>query len=473
MPRILAIDDDPQFLRSLAGLLQYKKYQVETLTDPRKAETVLRQNHFDCALVDVKMPGMGGIELLQQIQKLHPTLPVLMLSGESGTPIVVEAIKLGAYDFIEKPIDPERLLVSLRNALERSNLYHERELLVEELGSVHRMVGVSPQLKEAIRQAKQVAPFDHRVLITGESGTGKELIAHAIRLYSKRNTKPFIKINCAAIPSELLESELFGYRKGSFTGAMRDHKGKFLLADKGTLFLDEVGDLPLELQGKLLTVLQDGQVEVIGQAKPQKVDVRVIAATNHDLEKMVDENRFRADLYYRLNVFQIHLPPLRERKEDVPVLAEHFLRQFAETHNKVLRGFAPESLRLLQQYDWPGNVRELQNVVTKVAIFADSAVIQPGEIAQVLNLSTQTGRETAAGQTLEQARQNFEREFILRVFEQTGGRMLETAQQLGINRSALYKKMRKLGIYHQEGETPNKPQNGTSGSAMGGPANTR
>ncbi len=450
MPRILAIDDDENFLQSVKNLLEYKNFEVETTSSPFQAEKSFQQQNFDCILLDVKMPGMDGITLLKKILYTNPSTPVVMISGQSTISTAVEALKEGAFDFIEKPLDAERLLITLRNALEKRSWLAEKSNLLSQLDETYRIVGKSPQIQEILNRIKIFAPSQAKVLILGESGTGKELIARALHINSKRSGKPFIKVNCAAIPSELLESELFGYRKGAFTGASSDHQGKFLAADGGTLFLDEIGDMELRLQAKLLTALQDGEIEIIGQNKPRRVDVRVIAASNKNLEEMIEQGTFRSDLYHRLNVAIIRVPPLRERKEDIPVLAHHFLQQFAKIYNKKLIDFSPQALMILEKYDFPGNVRELKNIVEKIAIFTTNSIIQADDVYQALENALPQQSEPIVPKSLKRAMVEYERDYILKVLKAFDWRILETAKFLGINRSSLFKKMRKLGIQKEK-----------------------
>ena len=447
LAKILAIDDDENFLLSLANLLRYKNYDVEILSNPLKAKDTFTNSAYDCVLLDVKMPGVDGITLLREMLIQKPEIPIIMLSGQSTITTAVEAIKIGAYDFLEKPIDPDRLLVTLRNALERSVWQSERNNLLSQLGETYRMIGESPAMRTVFHQIEQVAPLNTKVLILGESGTGKELVARALHYHSPRNGEPFVKVNCAAIPGDLLESELFGFVRGSFTGATKNHRGKFLVADGGTLFLDEIGEMDLRLQAKILRVLQDNEVEVIGEPHPRKVDVRVIAASNKNLEDMVKEGKFREDLYFRLNVIQIHVPPLRERKEDIPLLTRYFIRQFSQKHNKKVLDISPAALQLLEEHPWPGNVRELENVVEKMVIFASKSQLDIRDVQQALG-KNEPAQEfpTPTQLNLEKARTLFEKRYIIQALEQHNWHIQETAETLGINRSSLFKKMRKLGI---------------------------
>lgn len=457
MAKILAIDDDENFLLSLANLLRYKNYDVEILSNPLLAMDSFMSSSFDCVLLDVKMPGMDGVTLLKKMLESKPHVPIILLSGQSTISTAVEAMKIGAYDFIEKPLDPDRLLISLRNALERSRWYNERENLLSQLGETFEMVGESPAMRKIFQQIQQVAPLNTKVLILGESGTGKELVARALHFNSPRNGKPFVKVNCAAIPTELLESELFGHVRGAFTGAVKEHKGKFLIADGGTLFLDEISEMDLRLQAKLLRVLQEGEVEVVGEPFPRQVDVRILAATNKNIKELVEKGKFREDLYYRLNVIQIIIPPLRERKEDIAPLVQHFIRKFAQRHNKAVFEISAPALRILEQYPWPGNARELENIVEKMVIFASTSRLEVPDVQKALELSTpksESQQYILQDGTLEEALQQFEREFILSRLQQNHWQIQQTATELGIHRSALFKKMRKLGIQNPRRNEP-------------------
>ncbi len=450
LPKILAVDDDETFLKSLSNLLRYKNYEVEAVSNPLQVESVFLKNDFDCVLLDVMMPGLDGISLLKRLQEHRPAVPVIMISGQSTITKAVEAIKLGAFDFVEKPLDAERLLISIKNALDKRGWHEEKKHLILQLGESYRFVGHSAAMRKVFSQIQRVAPTNAKVLILGETGTGKELVARAIYYQSNRLAKPFVKVNCAAIPSELLESELFGYRKGAFTGASQDHRGKFLVADGGTLFLDEIADMSLQLQGKLLRVLQEGEVEVVGETRPRQVDVRVIAATNKNLVELVEAEKFRQDLFHRLNVITIHLPPLRERGEDIPHLARFFLNEFAQEYNRQFTDFTPQALSILIQQDWPGNVRELRNIIEKTVIFSKGPIVQAIDIQQALEMRQSAQAEAVSFSSLKDARDAFEKKLILQNLEAFNWKIGETAKALGIDRTALYKKMRKYGIHSEE-----------------------
>lgn len=446
MYHILAIDDDEVFLKSIQNLLEYHSYKVTTCSNPVKAEELFGANRFDCVFLDVKMPGIDGLELLEIVQKKNFPPPVIMISGQSTIKIAVEALKKGAFDFIEKPVDAERLLITLKNALKTHALVREKKALIAELEEKYRIVAVSEMSLGIISKIETVAPTTAKVLITGETGTGKELVARTLHLKSARSSAPFVKLNCAAIPPELMESELFGHKKGAFTGAFKDTIGKFQMADGGTLFLDEIGDMDLMLQAKLLHVLQDNEFMMLGSNNSVKVDVRIIAATNKNIEQMVSEGSFREDLYHRLNVVSIHVPPLRERPADVAPLARHFLETFTDTYNKQVNAFTPEALNILMNYQWPGNVRELRNAVEKLVIFADKPVINSTDVLNVLEESPDDKKPPLAPVSLKEELSRYEREYILRALDATGWKMQESAKLLGFDRSTLYKKMQKLHI---------------------------
>ncbi len=446
MNRILIIDNDQAFLMALKNTLEYNKYEAVPLLNPLKTMEVLNENHFDCVLLDVAMPGMNGLDLLQQIAKEHPLLPVIMISGESTISIAVDAIHQGAYDFLEKPIETKRLLLTIRKAIERKNLANEKNVLLQQLSENYTMIGNSPEFRKVLQSVARFADTDLKILITGETGTGKELVARALHHNSKRNGRRFETINCASIPSELMESELFGHAKGSFSGAISDHTGKFEIANGGTLFLDEIGDMDMRLQAKLLRVLEDGQIQKIGSNKTIEVDVRVISATNKDLGKMIEEGKFREDLYHRINMVEIHLPPLRKRKSDIKPLADYFLKKFAQTYNKKLLGFSPQAMQLLHDYDWPGNVRELQNVVHKIAVLCHQSIVPAENVELALGLNPERQSQLLKSMLLKDRVALTEKEHIVNTLAATGGKLNKTAELLGIERTTLFKKMKKYGI---------------------------
>ena len=448
--RILAIDDDVNFLGFLKENLDNIGYNTITISDSNNAVKQLQENSFDCILLDVRLPGINGLELLDISLKKNPSTPVIMVSGQSSIKIAVEAIKLGAFDFVEKPIEPDKLHVTIKNAIEKRSLTKEKDLLRSELYKNYRLIGESQAIKEIINQINSIADTPAKVLIMGETGTGKELVAWAIHHNSNRKAQPYIKINCAAIPSELLESELFGYHKGAFTGANENKKGKFLAANGGTLFLDEIGDMNLKLQAKILRVLEENEVDVLGENSPKKIDVRIIAATNQNLEKKIKNGSFRKDLYYRLNVASILIPPLRKRKEDVIPLAYHFLYKLNETYNKQIVNILPDAKKILTDYNWPGNVRELRNIIEKSVLFSDSNNIETKDVLNALNSSGIIIPNNVRDKKLKDAKKEFEKNYIIAKLEKNNWNIPHTAKELGLDRSNLFKKMHNLGIEQQK-----------------------
>ena len=446
MFRILIVDDDEYLLASLQNLLTFKKYSVDLASNPIDAKELFHEHDYDIVLLDVKMPGISGMELLNEFLSDKPSVSIIMISGESTISIAVDALKRGAFDFVEKPIDPKRLLNSIRNALDRQKLFSEKNRLISALKERYKMVGQSPAMQTIFETIEQVADLPAKVLITGESGTGKELVARALHFSSKRSSGPFVKINCAAIPKDLMENELFGHKKGAYTGAMSEQPGKIQAADGGTLFLDEIGDMDLMLQAKLLHVIQDKEFIMLGASNSVKVDVRIIAATNQNLEQRIKEGRFRRDLFHRLNVVQIHIPPLRKRKEDIEPMANRFLHEFAEMYNKRVLEFTPAAIQVLMDYHWPGNVRELKNAVEKMVIFSKSERIGEIEARKMLRSGQQNFQTTQGLNSLKEQMAAMEREFILQAIAEANGNLTKAAEALGITRSALFKKKRKLGI---------------------------
>jgi len=451
MSKILAIDDDPHFLQSLQDLLDFENYEIDTVSNPLEADAFLEMADYDCILLDVKMPGMDGLSLLNDLIKKRPEIPVIMISGQSTLSIAVEAIKTGAYDFLEKGVDLDRLLITLQNALERKNLFLEKQALLNEINEQFQIVGKSEALQRIFSEIDLIAPTDTKVLITGETGTGKELIARAIHLKSARSAKLYYKVNCAAIPETLIESTFFGHAKGSFTGAIADQRGRFEQADGGTLFLDEIAELPLAAQSKLLRVLESGEIEKIGMRAPKKVDVRIIAATNKDLKKLVREGKFREDLYHRLVVYQIEIPPLRERQDDIPVLAQHFLRLFADKYNKPLNGFSSQAIEVLKKQKWPGNVRMLSNVIEKIAIVIKQPEVSAGDVFRALKLEIEDeikGEKNISVLSMEKFLNFQEKQHLRKVLKLTNGNKAKAARMLDIDRATLWRKMQKYKLDH-------------------------
>ncbi|MCK9617584.1 MAG: sigma-54 dependent transcriptional regulator [Lentimicrobiaceae bacterium] len=387
MPRILIIDDEKSIRTTLREILEYEKYTVEDAPDGLTAIEMVKNIAYDVILCDIKMPQMDGIEVLEAIQKISDS-PVIMISGHGTIDTAVEAIKKGAYDYISKPPDLNRLLVSLRNALDKRNLITETKILRKKVGKSYEMIGNAPAIQKVKEMIERVAPTNARVLITGDNGTGKELVARWLHELSNRAEQPFVEVNCAAIPSELIESELFGHEKGSFTSAIKQRKGDFEQADGGTLFLDEIGDMSLSAQAKVLRALQENKIMRVGGEKDIPVNVRVIAATNKDLKTEIENKNFREDLYHRLSVIIIHVPSLNERKDDIPLLAQHFMQEYCQLQGKALLNFMPEAFTLLQNIWWTGNIRELRNVVERLAILCDNDITTDDIRQYVMPLNT-------------------------------------------------------------------------------------
>lgn len=444
---ILAIDDDVSFLNFLKENLIDKGYNTVTASDPSTAKTEIESNNYDCILLDVRIPGVNGLELLKLSLKNNSTIPVVMVSGQSSISIAVEALKIGAFDFIEKPIDISKLEATIKNAVTKKILSNENEILFSEIQKTHKMIGKSTQFENIIHQINSIAKTNAKVLIQGETGTGKELVAWAIHHNSERKSKPYIKINCAAIPSELLESELFGYKKGTFTGADSDKEGKFIAANGGTLFLDEIGDMSLALQSKILRVLEENEVDILGKNEPTKIDVRILAATNQDLEEKVASGEFRNDLYYRLKVVNIFIPPLCERIDDIHPIAYHYLKQFCEVYNKRILGFQNSAEQLLLNYTWPGNVRELKNVIENIVIHSNDEHVSFNEVSNAIGQNVKKNIDIPSEDiNLKEAKKEFEKKFIINKLKSNNYNISKTAEEIGIDRSNLFRKIQKLGI---------------------------
>jgi DNA-binding NtrC family response regulator len=442
--RVLVVDDDASTLASLSRAFRLAGYDAVVCDNAVRALALLRAERFDVVVSDVVMPGKDGLSMLQELRDLGVDTPIVMVSGQATVDMAVRATRLGAADFLEKPITTEKLLLTIENALRLVRLEEENTQLKRRVGR-YEIVWRSEAMRRVMAQVDRVAATESRVCIFGETGTGKELVARAVHDRSARKTRRFVAVNCAAVPPELIESELFGHEKGSFTGAAARHLGKFEQADGGTLFLDEIGDMPAAMQAKLLRVLQEGELERIGAERPTAVNTRVIVATHRDLESLVRKGSFREDLFHRIVVFPLVMPALRERPEDIPLLAEHFAAIVAEQNGWKPRGFAPDAIEQLVRYRWPGNVRELRNVVERLLLLTDDTV-DAAAVRQVLSgPGVAAGSGTHAG-TLADRVSAFEREAVLEELSTHGYRVAETARALGLERSHLYKKCQQLGI---------------------------
>jgi two-component system nitrogen regulation response regulator NtrX len=449
---ILVVDDEKDIRVSLTGILEDEGYQVVTAAGGAEALECARQDLPDLVLLDIWMPGMDGLETLEKLKTLFPQITVIMISGHGTIETAVRTTKLGAFDFIEKPLSLDKVLITVTNALRMTELAAENEELKHAAGNEYELVGDSPAMTVLREQIMRVAPTNASVLVTGENGTGKELVARSIHYYSLRRDKPFVAINCAAIPEELIESELFGHEKGAFTGALAQKKGKFDLADGGTLFLDEIGDMSLKTQAKVLRILQERCFERVGGTRLVTVDVRIVAATNKGLDDEIRLGRFREDLYYRLNVVPFRVPALRERADDIAQLVPYFMNQFHRREGRESKMFLPETLELFRRYDWPGNVRELRNIIERILIMTPDKVVTPADIPSLMGEQTayavpypKTDGAAAPG-TLRSAREEFEREFIVQKLEQNDWNISRTAEVIDLERSNLHRKIKSYGI---------------------------
>jgi two-component system nitrogen regulation response regulator NtrX len=444
---ILIVDDEPAIQSALRGVLEDEGYRVTAVGSGAQALSLLADEAHDLVFLDVWMPGMDGLDTLVQIKNLRPDTTVVMISGHATIETAVKATRLGAYDFIEKPLSLEKTLITVSRALEHARLERENASLRRRLGERLEIIGESAAIQHLREQIATAAPTNGRVLIHGENGSGKELVARAIHALSARRERPFVEVNCAAIPEELIESELFGHEKGAFTGALSRRRGRFELADGGTLFLDEIGDMSLKTQAKVLRALEEQAFERVGGRETVKVDVRVIAASNRDLEALIAAGSFREDLYYRLNVIPIEVPPLRERREDIPLLIDHFVRIFCAENGKRIKTVSAEALAYFLAYEWPGNVRELRNMVERLVIMARRDVIGVEDLPAPLRpKEAPAGGAEARERSLREARDSFERAYILAELRANDWNMTRTAERLGIERSHLYRKIKAYGI---------------------------
>lgn len=444
MKKILVVDDDKAHLRMLKTLMKDWGYEIHEADDGAIAVALVREKSFDMVLTDMKMVHMSGMEALQQIKAYNPSLPVIIMTAYSSVQTAVNALKIGAYDYLTKPLDFDKLKLTIERVFESLYLKTENQTLkirLKEKSLNHDIIGNSPAIQALLDTIRMVAPTDANVLVVGESGTGKELVSAAIHDNSPRKHQPFVRINCAAITETLLESELFGHEKGSFTGADRTRKGKFLLADKGSILLDEIGEMSLAMQAKLLRVIQEKEITPVGSDQNIKTDVRVIASTNRDLKKMAEEGLFRHDLYYRLNVVSIEIPPLRKRKEDIPSLALYFLELFSKKNKRDIKGFSPDGMDAMIRYDWEGNVRELMNCVERGVVLARSDYIGTEDLSFVSAQKNEDRLEPAEPGSLSR----IEEKAILSTLESSRGNKSEAARKLGITRKTLLKKLKQYG----------------------------
>ena len=448
-PRILVVDDEESHRIMLRAVLKEEGYEVSEASDGTEAVKAVEQEPFDLILMDIRMRTMDGIEALGEIRKISPLVPVLIMTAYASVKTAVEALKAGAFEYLTKPLDTDELKILIEKALEIYHLRAENVALKERLGdrfNFSKIIGRSPRMKEVFDTLSLVAPTDATVLILGESGTGKELVANSIHHNSPRASQSFIKVSCAALPETLLEGELFGHEKGAFTGAIARREGRFQLAHRGTIFLDEVGEMSVTTQTKLLRVLQEKEFEPLGSTRTVKADVRVIAASNKDLEREIKEGRFREDLFYRLNVVPVSLPPLRERKDDIPALAAHFFAIYRDKNRKELKDISGKAMDLLTRYDWPGNIRELENGIERAVILARGEIIAPADLPPIIQALSKDreiqGLNLPSGISI----QEVEKALILKTLEDTGGNRSRASEILGINRRTLQNKLKEYGI---------------------------
>jgi two-component system, NtrC family, nitrogen regulation response regulator NtrX len=449
MAKILIIDDEKAIRETLSEILSFENYKVDTASNGKEGVEMLTNNIYDVVLSDIKMPGMDGMEFLTKANEISPDTPVIMISGHGTIELAVEAVRKGAYDFIAKPPDLNRLLITLKNAIDKNNLVVETKILKRKVSKTKDIIGDSPGITQIKNTIDKVAPTDARVLITGENGTGKELVARWIHERSHRANAPLIEVNCAAIPSELIESELFGHEKGAFTTAIKQRIGKFEQANGGTLFLDEIGDMSLSAQAKVLRAIQEGVITRVGGDKQIKVDVRIVAATNKNLTSEIDKGDFRMDLYHRLSVILIHIPTLNERADDIPVLAEKFLREICEDNGQTYKPFTTEALHELKNVNWTGNIRELRNVVERLVILCDKQITDE-DVIMYSNPSSINKSTEIVDVTLYQKFQDFkdysEKVFLENKLNHNAWNVAKTAAEIDIQRSHLYNKIEKYGL---------------------------
>lgn len=442
---ILIVDDERGIRETLRGVLEDEGFEVETVESGEECLKAVEANNFSCILLDIWLPGIDGLQTLKSLRENGNDSAVVMISGHGNIETAVNATKLGAFDFIEKPLSLEKTILTVKNAIRQRELERTNAQLAEQLNQEYEMVGESVAMRALRKQIAIVAPTDGRVLISGESGTGKELVARAIHAQSKRKNAPFVEINSAAIPEDLVESELFGHTKGAFSGALNSKKGKFEVADGATLFLDEIGDMSPRVQAKILRVLQEQRFEPVGSNTPVKVDVRVISATNQPLNILIENGEFRSDLFYRLNVIPFQIPPLRERIEDIPHLVEHFNKKFSVEYGKKPKVFSTDAIEALQNYTWLGNIRELRNTIERVIIMVEKAKISAADLPE-FNSSEEPPASSFRFPSFKDATDAYQREFILHKLSEADGNVSKAAELMGIDRSHLYRRMKNLGI---------------------------
>ncbi|HEX2865949.1 MAG TPA: sigma-54 dependent transcriptional regulator [Ignavibacteriales bacterium] len=447
MNSVLVIDDEKEICESIKMILEYEDYEVDYSTEAIKGVEKLTSGHFDVALLDIQMPDMNGFEVLNKLKELNLDINVIVISAFSSLENAVKATKLGAFDFLEKPIDREKLLLSIRNALSQVKLVKENKELKKTLNENSVIIGRSPAIHNVLQIITRVAPTDVRVMITGGNGTGKELVAREIHRQSQRMKETFVEVNCAAIPNELIESELFGHEKGSFTGAFQQRIGKFELANKGTLFLDEIGDMSLQAQAKVLRAIEDGKIERVGGNRKIDVDVRIISATNKNLKEEIEKGNFREDLFHRLNVIPVVVPPLKDRIEDIPLLIEHFAQEISTKYKISPVKFTPAAVKALQSFEWTGNVRELRNIIERIIIMMPQKEISDKDVFKIVPPSP-SGLDDIMNinNSFQDFKEKAERAFILRQLEANDWNISKTAELLDIQRSHLYAKMKKYEI---------------------------
>jgi len=448
---ILIVDDERGIRETLRGVLEDENFQVETVASGEDCLKLIETNNFACILLDVWLPGIDGLETLKRLREQGNNAAVVMISGHGNIETAVNATKLGAFDFIEKPLSLEKTVLTVRNAIHTRELERANQNLAEQIAHEYEMVGESVAMRALRKQIAIVAPTDGRILISGESGTGKELVARAIHAASKRKNAPFVEINSAAIPEDLVESELFGHAKGAFSGAVNSKKGKFEIADGATIFLDEIGDMSPRVQAKMLRVLEEQRFEPLGSNTPVKVDVRVISATNKSLDHLIESGEFRADLFYRLNVIPFQIPPLRERLEDVPVLIEYFNRKFSADYVKKPKIFSEDAVEALQNYSWLGNVRELRNTIERIVIMHERQKVSATDLPD-LDRKKETPAASFRFPSFKDATDTYQREFIQHKLAEADGNVARAAELMGVDRSHLYRRMKNLGINFEKGK---------------------